>query len=66
MYVEQYILDHVERCNVSRDKIKEDIGIDLEKIEKNQLELTAEEFIQLCMYLRLSPEKITEWMLSKR
>lgn len=66
MYVEQYILDHVERCNVSRDKIKEDIGIDLEKIEKNQLELTAEEFIQLCMYLRLSPEEITEWMLSKR
>lgn len=66
MYVERYILNYVERCHLSRDKIREDIGIDLEKIDRNQLELTAEEFIKLCMYLQLSPEEITEWMLLNR
>lgn len=63
MYAEEYILRHMEKCEISKDKVKEDTGIDFYKIEEKKLELTAGEFIELCMYLSLSPEDIMNWVL---
>ncbi len=63
MYTEKYILKYIEECKISKDKIKEDTGIDFGRIEEMGLELTAGEFIVLCPYLKLSPEEVMNWVL---
>lgn len=62
MYAEKYILDYVEKYSVSKNKIKEETGIDLDAVEKHHLELAAGDFLSLCLYLKLSPEDIEEYM----
>lgn len=62
MYAEKYILDYVEKYSVSKNKIKEETGIDLDVVEKHHLELAAGDFLNLCLYLKLSPEDIKEDM----
>lgn len=63
MYTERYILRYIEERKVSMDKVKEDTGIDLEKLKEKEMELTASEFFELCVYLSLSPEDVLNWVL---
>lgn len=63
MYAEKYILRHIEECNISENKVKEDTGIDLERLREQEMELTAGEFFELCVYLDLSPDEVLDWVL---
>jgi hypothetical protein len=66
MYAEKYILEDIERRNLSVDKIKEETGIDVTVLMDEGQELTALDFLNLCVYLRISPEDIRESMLLNR
>ncbi|MDE6435728.1 MAG: hypothetical protein K2L07_16080 [Lachnospiraceae bacterium] len=63
MYTERYILRYIEERKVSMNKVKEDTGIDLERLKEKEMELTAGEFFELCVYLSLSPEDVLNWVL---
>jgi hypothetical protein len=66
MYAEKYILEDIERRNLSLDKIKEETGIDVAVLMEEGQELTALDFLNLCIYLRISPEDIRDSMFLNR
>jgi DNA-binding Xre family transcriptional regulator len=66
MYAEKYILEDIERRNLSLDKIKEETGIDVAVLMEEGQELTALDFLNLCIYLRISPEDIRDRMFLNR
>jgi hypothetical protein len=66
MYAEKYILEDIERRNISLDKIKEETGIDVTVLMDEGQELNALDFLNLCIYLRISPEDIGNRMFLNR
>lgn len=60
MKAERYLMDYMEKHNITREQVKKDVGISLEPIFLNEKELMADEFLQLCIYLNIEPEIIGE------
>ena len=57
--VTDYMLNYMEKNKISIDQISEKTGISKEKLTKDYTEpLLAEEFLELCVALQLSPEKV--------
>ena len=57
--VTEYFLKYFEKNRINIDEISENTGIKRYKLSKEyKTPLTAEEFLQLCVFLQISPEEI--------
>lgn len=63
MKAEKYIIHYLREHNIAYDKIKQDIGIDMYKVENRNIDLLADDFLRLCLYLGLTPEEISDQIL---
>lgn len=58
MKAEKYLMNYIEQSNISTGQVKADLGIDMDMLMKQQQELLADEFIQLCLYLGVNPDEV--------
>ena len=57
--VTDYFLNYFEKNRIDIEEISEKTGIKKHKLSKEyKTPLTAEEFLRLCVFLRISPEEI--------
>lgn len=56
MKAEKYLLDYIIKSNIPMERVKNDVGIDVQALVSSKTELMADEFIQLCMYLGVNPD----------
>lgn len=63
MKAEQYILNYMTEHDVLNEKVKQETGIDMVEITKDNKELLADDFLKLCMYLGITPEEISDQIL---
>ena len=58
--VTDYIISYISDHQISGEQIAKDTGVPIEKLRTGYTEpLLAEEFLELCLYLKLKPEDIT-------
>jgi len=61
--VTEFFLEYFEENKINRVWISENTGIEINKISDNYRQpLTAAEFLELCMFLEIEPERIQEWI----
>ncbi len=61
--VTEFFLQYFEENKINRQWISENTGIEIDKISDNYRQpLTAAEFLELCMFLEIEPERIQEWI----
>lgn len=58
MKAEQYLLNYIEQSHISKDRVREVIGIDLERIIEEQQDLDADDFIRMCLFLGVNPDDV--------
>lgn len=63
MKAEKYLLEYVLEHNMSSKRIEADTGIDIEKIVLEEQELMADQFLNLCVYLNITPEEVSDQIL---
>lgn len=63
MKAENYLYNYISECNISVEQVKNDIGIDIEKILSGKNELMVDEFLRLCIYLKITPEEVISQIL---
>jgi len=64
--VTDYFLKYFEENRINIGEISEKTGIKKHKLSKEyKTPLTAEEFLRLCIFLRISPEEIRKNMQRK-
>lgn len=51
MKAEKFLLDYMLQSDIPVDRVKNDVGIDMEELVNSQRDLMADELIQLCIYL---------------
>lgn len=56
MKAEKYLLDYMIKTNIPMERVKKDVGIDVQALVNSKKELMADEFIQLCIYLGVNPD----------
>lgn len=57
--VTEYFLKYFEKNRINIEEISDITGIKIEKISENYKKaLSAEEFLKLCAYLRITPEEV--------
>lgn len=56
MKAEKYLLDYIIKSNIPMERVKKDVGIDVQALVSSKTELMADEFIQLCIYLGVNPD----------
>ena len=57
--VTDYFLEYFEKNRINIDEISEKTGIKMHKFSKEyKTPLTAEEFLRLCVFLKISPEEV--------
>lgn len=66
--VTDYVIQYIQDNKISTDYISEIMGISAAKLQADYTEpLSAEEFLELCVFLHLSPEKVQfETILGKK
>ena len=61
--VMEFFLEYFEENKINRSWVSENTGIEIAKISDNYRQpLTASEFLELCMFLEIEPERIQEWI----
>lgn len=58
MKAEQYLLDYILKNDISVEKIQKEVGLNIVSICEKKKELSADEFVQLCMYLGINPDDV--------
>lgn len=58
MKTERYLLEYITSSNLSTEQVKSDTGIDIVDLVRNNGELMAEEFLQMCVYLEINPDDV--------
>jgi len=58
MKAEKYLLDYIEQSHISKERVREVIGIDIENLVKNHQDLEADEFIRMCVFLGVNPDDV--------
>lgn len=58
MKAERYLLGYIMKSDIPVDRVKSDIGIDIAEVVRNNRELMADEFIQMCIYLGINPDDV--------
>lgn len=58
MKAERYLLEYMKNANVTTEEMKNSIGIDMQVFEDGKKELMADEFIEVCIYLGVSPDEV--------
>lgn len=56
MKAEKYLFDYMIKTNISMERVKKDLGIDIQALVNNKKELMADELIRLCIYLGINPD----------
>lgn len=56
MKAEKYLFDYMIKSNIPMERVKKDVGIDVQALVSSKTELMADEFIQLCIYLGVNPD----------
>lgn len=63
--VTEYLIEYLKDCHISPETVSAATGIDAYKLKDGCLRpLTAEEFLELCVYLKIRPEDV--WAAVKR
>ena len=61
--VTEFFLEYFEENQINPSWISENTGIDIAKISDIYRQpLTASEFLELCMFLEIEPERIQAWI----
>lgn len=63
MKAENYLLQHILDHNISLVKIEDDIGVNLNGVVSKGKELSADEFMTLCVYLGISADEVKNKVL---
>lgn len=58
MKAERYLLNYIERHNISHQQVEKVAGINMQDYVNNQKELNADEFMKLCIFLGVNPDDI--------
>ncbi len=58
MKAERYLLDYILKNGISVERIHREMGLDMELICKEKKELSADDFVHLCIYLEVNPDDI--------
>lgn len=58
MKAEQYLLDYMEKSNITIECVQNEIGINMAELANGKGELMADEFIRLCIYLGVDPDDV--------
>lgn len=58
MKAEQYLIEYMEQNNISVKQLERDMGLNLEKMLRNEQELNTDEFMTLCMYLGVDADDV--------
>lgn len=59
--VTDYMAEYLEKNGISTEETGDIVGIPTEKLEKGSGKaLTAEEFLELCVYLKIRPEDVSK------
>lgn len=58
MKAEQYLLNYIEQSHISKDWVREVIGVDLEIIIEEQQDMDADDFIRMCLLLGVNPDDV--------
>ncbi len=58
MKAENYLLEYILKSDISTERIKSDIGIDIAERVHSNGELMADEFMQMCIYLGINPDDV--------
>ena len=56
MKAEKYLLEYMMKSNIPAERVKKDMGIDVQALVSNRTELMADELIRLCIYLGVNPD----------
>ena len=56
MKAEKYLLEHMMKSNIPAERVKKDMGIDVQALVSSRTELMADELIRLCIYLGVNPD----------
>lgn len=57
--VTDYMIDYMEKKHISAERLAKELDISTEKLDKEYEEpLLADEFLALCVWLRIRPEEI--------
>ena len=65
--VTDYFLKYFEENRIDLKEISEKTGIRKQKLSKDyKVPLTAEEFLKLCIVLKIQPEEIQKSILNKK
>ncbi len=63
MKAEKYLLEHISNHNISVEQIEKDTGINIENMVRQKKELSAGDFLELCLYLGITPEEVGDQIL---
>lgn len=58
MKAEKYLLDYIEQSHITKERVQEVVGIDIEKLVINQQDLDADDFLRLCVFLGVNPDDV--------
>lgn len=56
MKAEKYLLEYMMKSNIPAERVKKDMGIDVQALVSSRTELMADELIRLCIYLGVNPD----------
>lgn len=63
MRVESYLWKYVRQNGIAADKVAMETGIDLEAMIGEGKELVTDEFLELCAYLGITPDEVSDQIL---
>ncbi|MBR1864918.1 MAG: hypothetical protein IJ801_00255 [Lachnospiraceae bacterium] len=63
MKVERYLLEYIREHRISARRMEQDTGINLQHFVEEGKELRADEFIELCLYLGITPDEVSDQIL---
>ncbi len=63
MKAEKYLLEYIEKSHISKERVREVVGIDIERCVANQQDLGADEFIRMCVCLGVNPDDVMNALL---
>ena len=56
MKAEKYLLEYMMKSNIPAERVKKDMGIDVQALVSSRTELMADELIRLCISLGVHPD----------
>lgn len=63
MKAERYLLEYIQEHAISAKRVEQDTGIDLQRMVEEGKELRADKFIELCLYLGITPDEVSDQVL---